>query len=373
MREGILRNKRKCIVVMLSAFCLWQVSAAQCGDVNSSGGIDIVDALVIAQYYVGLNPSNFDSGAADVNGDNSVSIVDALYIARYYVGLLPLLSCTTATQPPACTAGPTPVAVNVSFTGNAFTGSHQVVVETDPGLSGYTVYRPEDLGEGKRYPIAVWGNGGCSLNGTYNPEFLGEIASNGYLVVSDGTPNGSGSRSMGSDVRSMGAPMVTAIDWAVSENDNPCSQYYRSLDSTKTAVFGWSCGGLMSLGASNDPRLTTFIIDSSGLMSADSNIYNGIHTPMLIVLGGPDDIAYSNGTRDYQNVNNVPIVCASTPVGHGGTYTQDNGGSFAKVNLYWFNWQLKGDTGATGKAYFAGSSCGLCATANWTVQSKNIQ
>jgi GH35 family endo-1,4-beta-xylanase len=58
------------------------------GDVNSSGSIDIVDALMTAQYYVGLNPSGFDSSAADTNCDGSINIVDALLIAQYYVGLI---------------------------------------------------------------------------------------------------------------------------------------------------------------------------------------------------------------------------------------------------------------------------------------------
>lgn len=63
------------------------------GDVNSSGSVDIVDALLIAQYYVGLNPANFDPAYADVNCDGSIDIVDALLVAQYYVGLLPDLAC----------------------------------------------------------------------------------------------------------------------------------------------------------------------------------------------------------------------------------------------------------------------------------------
>jgi hypothetical protein len=58
------------------------------GDVNGSGSIDIVDALLVAQYYVGLDPANFDIGAADTNCSGSVDIVDALLIAQYYVGLV---------------------------------------------------------------------------------------------------------------------------------------------------------------------------------------------------------------------------------------------------------------------------------------------
>jgi alpha-galactosidase len=58
------------------------------GDVNSSGSIDIVDALLIAQFYVGLNPAGFVSANADVNKDGNIDIVDALRIAQCYVGLV---------------------------------------------------------------------------------------------------------------------------------------------------------------------------------------------------------------------------------------------------------------------------------------------
>ncbi|MBN2444993.1 MAG: discoidin domain-containing protein [Spirochaetales bacterium] len=58
------------------------------GDVNGSGTIDIVDALLIAQYYVGLNPANFDQSKADTNCDGNLDIVDALLVAQYYVGLI---------------------------------------------------------------------------------------------------------------------------------------------------------------------------------------------------------------------------------------------------------------------------------------------
>lgn len=62
-----------------------------CGDVNSDGMIDIVDALMTAQFYVGLQPHSFDESAADVNGDGLIDIVDALLIAQYYVGLIETL------------------------------------------------------------------------------------------------------------------------------------------------------------------------------------------------------------------------------------------------------------------------------------------
>jgi hypothetical protein len=56
------------------------------GDVNNDGNINIVDALLVAQYYVGLNPSNFDSTRADANCNGSINSVDTLLIAQYNVG-----------------------------------------------------------------------------------------------------------------------------------------------------------------------------------------------------------------------------------------------------------------------------------------------
>ncbi|MCW8965204.1 MAG: hypothetical protein OQK82_00745, partial [Candidatus Pacearchaeota archaeon] len=58
------------------------------GDVNNNDSIDIVDALLVAQSYVGLNPVGFDSLNGDVNCDDDIDIVDALLIAQYYVGLI---------------------------------------------------------------------------------------------------------------------------------------------------------------------------------------------------------------------------------------------------------------------------------------------
>ena len=58
------------------------------GDVNSDSIINIIDALMVARFYVGLEPPGFQILTADVNRDGIISILDALLIARYYVGLI---------------------------------------------------------------------------------------------------------------------------------------------------------------------------------------------------------------------------------------------------------------------------------------------
>ena len=57
------------------------------GDVDLNRQIDIIDALLVAQFYVGLKPSGFYKYAGDVNDSGAIDIVDALILAQYYVGL----------------------------------------------------------------------------------------------------------------------------------------------------------------------------------------------------------------------------------------------------------------------------------------------
>jgi len=61
------------------------------GDVNGDDLINIIDALMIAQYDVGLDPDPFPLEAADVNNDGIINIIDALLVAQYYVELIPSL------------------------------------------------------------------------------------------------------------------------------------------------------------------------------------------------------------------------------------------------------------------------------------------
>jgi len=62
----------------------------QNGDVNHDGNVNIVDALMIAQYYVGLDPQPFYPEEADVDDSGAIDIIDALMVAQAYVGLIQL-------------------------------------------------------------------------------------------------------------------------------------------------------------------------------------------------------------------------------------------------------------------------------------------
>ena len=131
----------------------------------------------------------------------------------------------------------------------------------------------------------------------------------------------------------------------------------------------------MSYGASADPRIATVGIWNSGLFEKDPKIIGGIHSSVIVITGGESDIAYANGKSDYEVMPpRVPIFYGVFPsVGHGGTYNLDNGGPFGQVAVAWLKWQLQGDNGATGKGYFVGDKCTLCADSGWQVQSRSLR
>ncbi|NLE02679.1 MAG: alpha/beta hydrolase [Fibrobacter sp.] len=260
-------------------------------------------------------------------------------------------------------------------------GPHKVVVETnsDPGIKEGTIYRPEDLGPGKNYPIFVWGNGACSLDGKSNAAALAEIASHGYFVISDGTPGGGGGRPM--DLGQIIKPARAYVTWAIAENRKPCSAYYQSLDTTKVAGNGFSCGGYFGQALAGDPRTTTWGVSSSGSFGDNPDLWNSVHTPVLILEGNRDvrsqggTDAYFNGLRDYDGIaaRKWPVYFISHKnMGHGGDLGSSYGGEFTKINLAWLNWWLKGDTGTTGKGVLVGSTCTYCTDNNWEIKSANI-
>ena len=57
------------------------------GDANGDNTIDVSDALLICQIYLGnVAPTDTQNAAADVNGDGAVDVSDALMICQYYLG-----------------------------------------------------------------------------------------------------------------------------------------------------------------------------------------------------------------------------------------------------------------------------------------------
>jgi hypothetical protein len=62
------------------------------GDVDGDGVIDLADAVLVINHYVGKQVVTFIDKAADVDGDGVIDLADAVLIINYYVGKIPSLA-----------------------------------------------------------------------------------------------------------------------------------------------------------------------------------------------------------------------------------------------------------------------------------------
>jgi hypothetical protein len=230
-------------------------------------------------------------------------------------------------------------------------------------------------------PLYVWGNGGCSSNGLAHAAYLRQIASQGYVIVALGVAGGGApAPADGSSDPTQASQMIEAIEWAERETARDGGAFHRRIDVTRIAVGGHSCGGLQALAVSNDPRIDTTLVLNSGIynvpgsgrsrVQVDKSQLTRLHGPTLYLTGGPSDVAHPNATDDVARIDRVPVFFGSLPVGHGGTFSQPDGGEWARVSARWLNWQLKADADASRD--FAGTDCRLCTDTRWTVVQKQL-
>jgi hypothetical protein len=272
-------------------------------------------------------------------------------------------------------------------------GSFPAIKEEVASLPDHVVYRPADLRAlgGQKLGVLAWGNGGCIDDGASARFHLMEIASHGYLVIANGRIY-SGPGAHTPPQRPVTPPgqfppqatqagqMTQAIDWALAENARAGSALFGRIDPKQIAYSGWSCGGMQALQLARDPRVRTLIIHNSGIpdpfpaampkMDLDKRTLLTLHTPILYILGGEQDVAYRIGMEDFRLISHVPVAVANLPVGHEGTFQQPHGGEAAAVAVRWLNWQLRGDVEAA--KHFVGEACGLCRDPRWTFERRQF-
>lgn len=268
----------------------------------------------------------------------------------------------------------------------ALTGSgpYPAMLEVDLALPIASLYHPADLNRlgGRKLGVLIWGNGGCSNDGASAAAHLAEIASHGYLVIAPGKPL--------SAPITVGAPapqfmtttigdMRAALDWALAENGREGSPYFQKIDPAMVAVSGHSCGGMLAILLGQDPRVKAVIIHNSGInallpdnppLLMHRERLQGLHTPVLFVVGGKVDVAWPWAQQAFGDLNKVPVFIASLDVGHGGTFQDPHGGAGAQVATAWLEWRLRGDTDAA--KTFVGADCRLCQDPRWSVQKKGM-
>jgi len=275
------------------------------------------------------------------------------------------------------------------------TGRFPALKEEISSLPEHVVYRPAQLSSlgATKLGLYLFGNGACVGDGASSRLHLLEIASHGYLAIAPGRilngPGASGppppvpaGQSAALNVRSSYKDLLSAIDWALAQNADPESAYYRRIDTAAIAVSGYSCGGAQAMRVAADPRVKTLVMMNSGLfddgasagipeMDVGKSALKRLHTPVFYLLGGDTDVAWVNANDDFARIAQVPVFYANLlGVGHAGTYWEPNGGKAAAAVVAWLDWQLRGDGRAARQ--FVGKDCGLCTSKAWSVQKKGV-
>src|SRR5690606_21169155 len=211
-------------------------------------------------------------------------------------------------------------------------GPWPAAATTTAQLPQHTLYHPVQWPQQQPLPLYVWGNGGCSNNGLAHAQYLREIASRGYFVISLGIPQAPARRPEGAPpagpppaARPPAGPppappaagqapgpssdptqpqqMIEAIEWATRENARAGSPFQGRIDVARIAVGGHSCGGLQALAVSDDPRIRTTLVLASGSyirpggrsgVQIDKSQLERLHAPLLYLTGGTSDIAHEN-------------------------------------------------------------------------------
>ena len=263
-------------------------------------------------------------------------------------------------------------------------GPEPAMVYSEQSLPTHTIYRPADL-KG-RYPVVLWGNGSCINSSFGYREFLAEIASHGFIVIAIGPHRDAApprqerpqDPAQWPPFETSYKQMLGALDWITTENSRKGSPFNGKVLVNKVAAMGHSCGGLQTVKASTDSRITTAVVLNSGMITDDDqymirhelkrSILDRMHAPIAYFIGGEKDIAYANSEVDWKDLQQrkIPALNAQMDVGHGATYNQPNGGPFVTGPLAWLQWQLKND--ARARSMFVGENCGFCSGDQWRLR-----
>ena len=254
------------------------------------------------------------------------------------------------------------------------TGPYKVVMEVDETCPDHTIYRPEDLSKFSAknpLPIIVMSGPGCDYDGDSYRPFWTEVASYGYVVVASGLPVKEGYRA------AMGFNKATsyelALDWAAKENVRKDSKYFGKLAPDNACAMGQSCGGFLTAGYMNDPRMKCLMFWNAGGTPTGEDAAQP--SCPVAFFSADNDMALAGATASYNAVTAVPAFFGKCDIpgdAHGGTFREVNGGPYGKAAVAWLNWHLKGQT-KYAKNFKPGKQ-GLFKDARWLeTQSKKIK
>lgn len=306
-----------------------------------------------------------------------------------------------------------PQTSNYIYVEDGGSGPYKAVLDRNAETPDFTLYRPENLDYAVQQegplPLVVFANGGCSFTSKNYENYLTEIASHGYLVAAVGSYDEMTLEQLQRLGMTDTEYQIHAIDVMQQLNADPNSLFYQKVNMQQVCAMGQSCGGGQALTtAIADKRVTNCVALNSGFARnkppfpveepgskrpaggpkdgwakkvSEGGQYGKefggtmtqadlarLHSPVMYLIGGPDDVAYPNANENYELVK-VPVTLCNLPVGHMATYNQHHGGAFADITLKWLDWQMKGRTNSS--RFFLDADSRKDKYSGWDVKQKN--
>lgn len=259
---------------------------------------------------------------------------------------------------------------------NGGSGPYKALAATEESLPDFVVYRPEYIQKAVKreghLPVLVWANGGCMNSSIHHERLLTEVASHGYIIVAIGALQMTVEER--THEHTPDDELLKALNWISAQAKTKGSDYYRKVDLNKVAAGGQSCGGAQTFRVADDSRIKTYMIVNAGMgdmtmAGASTKSLENLHGDILYIIGGESDVAYENAILDYDRINHVPVAFANhESAGHGGTFAEEYGGSFARMALDWLDWQFKREDNS---AIFLDND--LSGYPGWTMKAKNFK
>jgi dienelactone hydrolase len=266
-----------------------------------------------------------------------------------------------------------------------------------PGLMTFRPAALERLAPQEKLPVVVWGNGGCAMDNPRYHGLLETIASHGFLVITTRSADAAPAQGAAPGVASGAAPpqgttrprqatvddLKAGLDWAERENVRSGSPLNGRVDTTRMAVMGQSCGGMLSIALGADPRVGTIGVFNAGVQAPapgapppapgrpGPEALAKLHGPVLFINGHERDFMMGPSRANFDAIGHVPAFYgARHGAGHTATAYHPGGGEFANVASNWLRWHFKGDAQAA--RMFTGAQCTLCANPHWDTAAKRL-
>jgi dienelactone hydrolase len=235
---------------------------------------------------------------------------------------------------------------------------------TGPG-GGYTVVRPETLGEDGFLHAPITFGPGIGSPPSSMTNLLERIASHGFVIVSrqlDGGPNNAENNQR----------MTDGLDWLIEQNTTAGSVFEGKLDVTRAVSMGYSVGGTAAVDIGGyDPIVTAVAIHGHGAEPLEDA--SGV---TFLLMGGTEDVTGGESwmVPTFEALQQQTFFSLVEGADHGypgGSVNGVQAGVEAPAMIAWIRYWVYNDQEAA--QYFYGDDCIMCMSPWTNTQRKNWQ